>query len=511
MDLAANIRSRQKTMNGYQRFSTWTLFQPNSIRTSLWNNGVYFCDSIPESPKEGMFWPANTSNPLQYAAGLWVSGKDEHGTVRTALSYYKSFYQPGRINGIFNDTNYSVASSFSDPRFNMLLLSDTATPADPMYQRWVNDAAVTGVPLTGTGAPLLYGNLNAYWVMNDLDTTSYRLIIPHDPLPMGLEINNYVFAFGDPDPLSNAIFIVMDIANRSTHTYDSAFVGWWNDIDLGAPLQNFAGCDTVLSLGFMYHDQYADMYYGNKPPACGYVVLESPTSKAGKSPMTSFMKDTKFRWQFPGWGSTNNDIAYRNSLEGKLPNGERLRPPTDSSKTITFANPGDPISATGWNASDDEFSHDVKELLGSGPFTLKPNQSVRFALAFIVAQDTGRLSSIRKLKEAVPAIRSKWTAVVYAPEERDQQKIPTDFSLSNSYPNPFNPSSTIRYTLPQKSFVTLKVYDVLGRVITTLVNEEKPAGSYDVTFNASQLSSGIYFCNFQAGAFSSARKMLLMK
>ena len=67
------------------------------------------------------------------------------------------------------------------------------------------------------------------------------------------------------------------------------------------------------------------------------------------------------------------------------------------------------------------------------------------------------------------------------------------FELIQNYPNPFNPSTTIRYSIPEISFVTLKVYDVLGNEVEILVNEEKPAGSYEVEFNATHLSSGIYF------------------
>jgi hypothetical protein len=69
----------------------------------------------------------------------------------------------------------------------------------------------------------------------------------------------------------------------------------------------------------------------------------------------------------------------------------------------------------------------------------------------------------------------------------------------------------ISFDLPQNAFVTLKVYDVLGNEVVTLVNEEKPAGSYEVAFNADGLTSGIYFYKFQAGNFTKTKKMMLMK
>ncbi|MBK7230376.1 MAG: T9SS type A sorting domain-containing protein [Ignavibacteriales bacterium] len=86
-----------------------------------------------------------------------------------------------------------------------------------------------------------------------------------------------------------------------------------------------------------------------------------------------------------------------------------------------------------------------------------------------------------------------------------------DFRLSQNYPNPFNPSTTIEYQIPQASFVTIKVYDVLGKEIVTLVNEEKPAGIHEVSFEPKDLTSGLYLYKIKAGNFEQTRKMLLLK
>ena len=88
---------------------------------------------------------------------------------------------------------------------------------------------------------------------------------------------------------------------------------------------------------------------------------------------------------------------------------------------------------------------------------------------------------------------------------------PSYYSLYQNYPNPFNPTTKIEYSIPQTSFVTLKVYDILGREIATLVNEEKPAGNYSIQFIAENLSSGIYFYKLQAGKYNSVKKMILIK
>ena len=88
---------------------------------------------------------------------------------------------------------------------------------------------------------------------------------------------------------------------------------------------------------------------------------------------------------------------------------------------------------------------------------------------------------------------------------------PSTFSLEQNYPNPFNPSTKIKYSVTQSSNVVLKIYDVLGNEVATLVNEEKPAGSYEVEFNPSSLTSGVYFYKLQAGSFVDTKKMILQK
>ena len=93
----------------------------------------------------------------------------------------------------------------------------------------------------------------------------------------------------------------------------------------------------------------------------------------------------------------------------------------------------------------------------------------------------------------------------------DEVSLPSQFYLSQNYPNPFNPSTTIKYQLPQSNFVTLKVFDILGKEVAELVNEKKDAGTYLVHFNASTFSSGIYFYRLQTEHYSLAKKMLLLR
>ncbi len=85
------------------------------------------------------------------------------------------------------------------------------------------------------------------------------------------------------------------------------------------------------------------------------------------------------------------------------------------------------------------------------------------------------------------------------------------FRLYNNYPNPFNPSTMIKYDIPTQTKVVMQVYDILGRQVETLVNEVKTPGSYEVQFNASRCASGVYFVRMVAGSYVRAEKMLLLK
>ena len=86
-----------------------------------------------------------------------------------------------------------------------------------------------------------------------------------------------------------------------------------------------------------------------------------------------------------------------------------------------------------------------------------------------------------------------------------------EYDLSQNYPNPFNPSTTIKYQIPKDGIVTLKVYDILGSEVVTLVNEEKVAGKYEVNFDASRLASGVYLYRIKVNDFYSTKKMVFLK
>ncbi len=93
----------------------------------------------------------------------------------------------------------------------------------------------------------------------------------------------------------------------------------------------------------------------------------------------------------------------------------------------------------------------------------------------------------------------------------DTDVQPSNYILEQNYPNPFNPATTIRYSLPDAGTVSLKVYNLVGQEVATLINGYQPVGQYNVTFNGSNLSSGVYFYRLESGSYNVVKKMMLVK
>jgi hypothetical protein len=200
---------------------------------------------------------------------------------------------------------------------------------------------------------------------------------------------------------------------------------------------------------------------------------------------------------------------------------------------------GAPVSSTDmglWYSSDNGTSWS-KRMSGNGVYALAVNNNDLYAAEFDGIYVTGNLGRtwtdvstglviLAGYEEPVISLAvSNGYLFAGSPDDRVWRRplseitalherstlLPVEFSISQNYPNPFNPSTMINYQLPVSKHVTLKVYDILGREVETLVNGFKSAGSYEVEFDGSRLSSGVYFYRLTAPGINIARKMLLEK
>ncbi len=154
---------------------------------------------------------------------------------------------------------------------------------------------------------------------------------------------------------------------------------------------------------------------------------------------------------------------------------------------------GDPESDYGWlNIGPTDY----RILAHTGPFSLEEDKPITIIVGYTIGQGIDPLNSVTVGKEVSAFVHQFYQSNFdynILPVEEENNLIVDEFKLYQNYPNPFNPSTIINYQIPQQEFVTIKVYDILGNEIAILVNEEKPAGSYEVEFNASSLPSGVYF------------------
>jgi hypothetical protein len=143
---------------------------------------------------------------------------------------------------------------------------------------------------------------------------------------------------------------------------------------------------------------------------------------------------------------------------------------------------------------------------------LNPGNGITYS--FIGDSGVGKISNIKSGfgKVSFNQIRNNKIHLFASAEKiSNSTNLPTVYSLMQNYPNPFNPATTIKFEVPKNGLVTLKVYDVLGAEVASLVNEEKSVGRYEVNFNASSLASGVYFYQLKAGSFIDTKKMILVK
>jgi hypothetical protein len=390
--------------------------------------------------------------------------------------------------------------------------------------------------------------------------------------PQGIEIRQTIFAATSVGALGNAVFVRYRLKNTGlvADTLTDVYFGMWADADIGLGSDDFYGCDTLRQGVFFYNDS-TDLAYGDSVPSFMMDLLTGPYSYIsgvtfidvnGNNIYENGIDtplDTAVSYLgpigitiFPG--ATNLEI---NSYITHVNSDPVFREPQDINEARNYilglslfggiidpcvwpygevrggvpcseVNPyywcsGDPVTDIGWIY---KYNRDVRGLGSAGPFTLVKNQEVEVLIGYEIDRSTtplGGITAVRTVSDDVQQFYENNFGYPIVSVE-DEQPIALNFKLEQNYPNPFNPSTKIKFTIPtppissplvkgrsKEGFVSLKVYDVLGNEIATLVNEELSAGEYEVEFNAASLSSGVYFYKLQAGEFVSLKKMVLLK
>ena len=171
----------------------------------------------------------------------------------------------------------------------------------------------------------------------------------------------------------------------------------------------------------------------------------------------------------------------------------------DGDIDVFYSANDDVADNVGWyeNDGDENFTH----------HTIRTGRPEAFSIYAIDIDNDGDMDAVTAEIDGIAWYENLRIASV----ESISNEIPTEFSLSQNYPNPFNPSTSIQFSLPQSSYVTLEVFNTLGERVGVLASEELSAGTYNYSWDASNLTSGIYFYKIQAGSFVEIKKMTLLK
>jgi hypothetical protein len=216
----------------------------------------------------------------------------------------------------------------------------------------------------------------------------------------------------------------------------------------------------------------------------------------------------------------------------------QLVAPPNYYKKTKFIYPGDPETNTGWteikgyigNCNRDSSGSvniptpwaDQRLAFGSGAdnFTVMPGDTQTIVICQLIARGSNNLNSVTKLKQLADVAWQFYNSGFTIGINKISEEVPTTFRLEQNYPNPFNPVTKIHFNIApllrgvneaRGVLTTLKVYDILGREIQTLVNEKLHPGTYEVTFDGRNFASGIYFYQLKSGDFIETKKMLMIK
>ncbi len=434
-------------------------------------------------------------SPL-YAAGLWIGGKVDN-QVRVSVSEYTSEFVPGPM---LNNTFMADV-----PEFRVYKLYGDSLLSNP-NQDFLDWPISQGAPLDESNNPKMRGDQMLWSVFNDADPAKHTNMAS---TLLGVEVQMTTIV---DNTYNSSLFIEYKIYNKGTNIIDSCYIGHWSDPDLGSAGDDFTGCDTLNNIWYCYNSSDSDASYnslGVAPPALGFKLLYGPMVPSnGDSayfdgnyiadyknlPMTAFN-------HYLGATDPDDPQSVFNYMKGLTKFGT---PYMYNGNPVKYTLSGYPLTGQG---DLDAFASDRRMMASTGPFTLAPGDSQFVMIRMSVAISTSNIGSVVTLKSRLNEPFNTPTDI----DDDTPNELPSAFSLSQNYPNPFNPSTQIQFSIPSRSDVIVEVFNTLGQKVATLIDDNLSAGTHIVEWDASEVSTGVYFYKLTAGDFVQSKKMILLK
>ena len=513
---------------------------PNNISSFYYNTGIFDQDKRTANTP-GFEWPKGSGHQACFSAGLSI-GTFINGSLTEASCSYTGEYGPGYIN---NSSGSPVVVTNSDFKIYKVSAGDNAGN-NPDYANWykmipygapyddVNHNGIydNGIDIPGikNAASTLFGCLTDGTPANHIASEGFG----GGTAPLFCEMHFTAWAYNNAG-MEDVQFVKWVIINKNVMQWNNTFMAIVSDPDLGYGNDDFIGCDTIQKLGYCYNgdnDDSGNLYgYGANPPAFGIDFLKTavnrpvnPNAEIGMTAFDYFTNSSPVICE----RDPNPDVqgAY-NYLKGyKLDGTPWVN--AQSGQITKKCYPGAPEVNIGWTERTGSVqncgggltgtiipsnpSGDRRFIMSSGAdnFTMPQNDSQTVIIAQLVARGTNNWNSVTKLKQLDAAVKVFYSTNVSV--NNISSEIPSSFSLYQNYPNPFNPTTNIKFDMVRNGIVNLKVNDVSGKEVATLINNEMvTAGTNIVSFDANNFASGIYFYTLTAGTFSETKRMVLVK
>lgn len=511
----------------------------NNVLMWIASNGEGSHD--PRTGGNGFYWSEgyNSWKSAIFRDGL-IFGAKVNGEIRVNGNIFRQGLQPGYIID-------SIAVHPMDFNYIWKIRKNwESVPEDSLREKFENDynswPAEFGAPWhdinndgefsKGIDKPLFYGDEQLFYIANDLNAvqTAYT----YGSSPIGLEFQVLTYAFDSTNFLDDVVFKRYLIINKSGEHIEEMLLSYWADNDMGDASDDYVGCDSTLSLAFTWNSTNIDAAYGTPPPSVGHMLVQGPIVASAENDRAMFKGKwirgytnlnissfgPNFKHRGPGLSHDPPSGVYEGAIQlynclmrGLINNGEPfINPHTNQLERFPLA--GDPETGEGWYEGEGwpsgPYAADRRYYLNFGPFNMAPGDTQEVVIAIFMALGSSNKNSVTVLKEKASLIHQFYRDNFNINDKLVSEK-PESFKLYQNYPNPFNSGTTIRYSLKEKAHVRIKLFDILGKEITTLVDEEKVPWTYEVSYTPVNLSSGVYIYRIEAGKFRQSKKMVLLR
>ncbi len=526
----------------------------NNVQATVYNTGSLFYGAQGNS---GYEIPRGSGVTSIYAANFWVGGLVD-GELRMVAGTYAQGgadfeFFPGPV------PPTGAASTDCAPHDRIWHVSDDdilryeqtgALTAD--LRDWPVDLGAPVVDgdgvagnynLAGGDRPEVWGDQTAWWIMNDTAGPHWYTLTP----PIQLEVRVQAFAAACvpelgtsgldaqvQEAVQNATFYRYQLTYYGDAPLDDAYVGLWMDPDLGYRNDDYIGSDSSLSLGFVYNADVFDesntlqaQYgYNDKPPALGAIILQGLNNHTGSDLGMQYFISPGRPAELGAVDVVHSARTVYNLMQGLWLGFYPLTYGGNGAGDDLGLGPtkhmfsGHPPAFWSEENIDGHGSRsepgDRRFLMSSGPITWQPGEKQEIVLAIAWAQTNDRLGSVRRLKQHAAVLRGYYDslarydlATCSTETTTPVVEVPDGYAFT-VYPNPATDAATLRVHLPISERVTLRVYDVLGREIQTLMaGQTMTAQIIAMPLDIKSWAAGVYVVRLEAGPYVASRRLVV--